>query len=425
MTETGSEEQSPSAMTAAERPGLLIILTRVALPVVILAAGFVAYWILSAEPEKAKRPPAKPQVIRTRVMELRVQDFPVVVTTNGTVQAYNEVTLSAQVSGQIIRINPVFEAGSYFAKGDVLVELDPRDYSTAVAVAEARQLGAQSTFELATQNHERAKELFQKGVGTEVELRQASANRSQAAADLDSSAAQVVKAKRDLERTKIRAPFDGRVRRKVVGLGQSAGVGTPLGVVFAIEFAEVRLPIAGRELPFLDLPELADDVPVEVELRDAINLESETVWEAKILRTEGALNEDTLELFTIARVEDPFGRKSGRPPLRIGQPVIGSIAGKVLTGVVALPRSAVRKLDQIVLVDKTELTLTTLTIVPIWSNEDVVVVRDPSIPDGALLSTTRLVYAPTGVKVEIIPEMEPPAEPVNETTTSKAGSDTE
>ena len=142
-------------------------------------------------------------------------------------------------------------------------------------------------------------------------------------------------------------------------------------------------------------------------MRDAVSEASETVWNAKIVRTEGALDRDSLELFAIARVEDPFGRKSGHPPLRIGQPVAASISGKVLQNVVALPRGAVRQLDQICLVDETELTLTTMTIVPLWSDEQYVIVRDPLIEDGAWLSTTRLVHAPDGAKVEIIPDIEP------------------
>ena len=121
------------------------------------------------------------------------------------------------------------------------------------------------------------------------------------------------------------------------------GPGTALGVVFAVDFAEIRLPIDARKRQYLDLPELPGDSPVLVELRDAISEASETVWKAKIIRTEGALDEDSLELFAIARVDDPFGRKSGHPPLRIGQPVVGSIAGKVLDQVVALPRGAVRQ----------------------------------------------------------------------------------
>ena len=75
----------------------------------------------------------------------------------------------------------------------------------------------------------------------------------------------------------------------------------------------------------------------------------------------------------------------------------------MLKEVVALPRSAVRQLDQIHLVDS-ELSLVGKTINPIWRDKDNVIVRDPEIADGEMLATTRMVYPPEGAKVEIIPD---------------------
>ena len=380
-------------------------LTRLGLPAAVLLAGGIGYALLSRKPAKPELPPAKAQPIRTRVIEVKVRDFPVKVRTQGIVRAHQESTLSAQVSGLIAQINPVFEVGAYFAKGDVLVELEVNDYRIALAVAEARLLGAKAALQLATLDHERNLKLLQDKLISDAVADQTSAVRSQAAADVDSAVAQVERAKRDLDRTKIPAPFDGRVRHRAVGLGQSVGPGTALGGVFAIDFAEVRLPIAGRELQFLKLPEKLDDPPVDVELRDAVGGASGTVWKAKIVRTDGALDDNSLELFAIARVDDPFGLKSGHPPLRIGQPVTAFIAGQVLTNVVALPRMAVRQLDQVILIDKQDLTLTPKTILPIWADEEHVVVRDPAIHEEVWLSTTQLVYAPAGSKVEIIPDI--------------------
>lgn len=407
-------------MPATRLTGLFGVLARSALPICILAAGTGAYSILSNEPEKPKSPPVEKQDLRTKVTELRITDYPVVIKTHGIVQAHNEVSISAEVPGLITHVSPSFEVGSYFSEGEILVELDAQDYTTALALAEAQLLGARAALQLARQVHEQNLKLVAKDVVSETEVSQTSAALAQAEAQLDSATAGVEQAQRNLERTKIRAPFDGRVRQKAIGLGQSVGLGTPLGVVFAVDFAEVRLPIAGRELQFLDLPELAGDRPVEVTLRDAVGEASSTIWKAKIVRTEGALDADSLELFAIARIDDPFGLKSGEPPLRIGQPVEGSIVGKTLTGVAALPRAAVRQLDKVYLVDQTELTLSSKTIEPIWSDEEHVFVRDASIRDGSWLSTTHLVYAPDGAKVEIIPEVESGPQPPTQKTSAGA-----
>jgi RND family efflux transporter MFP subunit len=377
-------------------------LFRLALPLAALSIGLVAYSRLSIESEEKKNEPALKQLLRTSVKELSVTDYPVVVKTNGIVQSHNEVTLSVEVSGRIIRINPLFEVGSYFKSGELLVELDATDYENALAVAKAQALSATSALDLAAQTHDRMRQLIRTNNVSEAELNEAAAQRKQAAAQLDAAQAAVERATKDLERTKVLAPFDGRVRQKVVGLGQLVAPGTPLGIAFAVDFAEVRLPIGARESQFLELPEHVGDAAVDVVLQDAVNPDSELQWQGKIVRTEGALDVDSLELFVIARIDDPFGLRSGQPPLRIGQPVTGLIAGKVLEQVIAIPRSAVRQLDQVYLVDPSQLTVTAKSIDSIWSDEEHVIVRHTNIPDNSLLSTTQLVYVPNGAKVEII-----------------------
>lgn len=396
-----------SSETSARRPAAASKLLRLLLPVAVLVLGWIGFAILSIEPEQAKQPPAEPRPLKTKVLELKARDYPTVIRTQGTIRPHDEVGLTAQVPGRILQIGPGFEDGAFFSLGDVLVELDATDYATAVVVAEAQLARAIAAH---AQEEIRAKQarLNWEDLGYEEEpsdlvlrlpqLREAKAN-------VDAATAQVERAKRDLERTKVRAPFDGRVRQRLVGVGQSVGSGTALGTVFATDFAEVRLPITARDMALLDLPETPAESPVDVELRDALNPGNETVWRAKIVRTEGALDQNTLELFAIARIDDPFGRQSGHPPLRIGQPVLGSVPGRVLTNVIAVPRVAVRQLDRIFLVNQRELTLHGRTIFPIWSNEEHLVIRDPAIPDGSFLATTHLVYAPDGAKVEIIPDI--------------------
>lgn len=378
------------------------VFIRALVPLGIVGAGVMAYVTLANNVVEDEKPPAEVQTIRTRVTDLKVSDYQVVITTQGIVQPINEVTVSAEVSGQVVSVSPQFEAGSYFAKGDVLLQLDDRDYKTAVTVAKAQELSAKSALELATLNHDRIQKLFDRnGASSIAEVNQSAATQAQAQASLDSATAAVEQAERDLERTSIIAPFSGRVRSKEIGLGHSVGIGAPLGRVFAVDYAEVRLPIAGRELRFLNLPEHTGDAPVEVELRDAIS-RSDDVWRAQIVRTEGALDPDSLELFAIARIEDPFGLQTGEPPLRIGQPVQASIEGKVLHKVVALPRKAVRQLDKINLVERDELTLMPLTIEAVWSDEEHIIVRKCEVDPSALLATTPIVYAVEGSKVEII-----------------------
>jgi RND family efflux transporter MFP subunit len=389
---------------------------RVLLPLGMLAIGWIGFSILSVEPDKTKIPEGKKRGIKTRVVELQVQDFTTTIRTRGIVRPHNEVTLTPQVAGKISRILPGFEDGTFFKEGDVLMELDPQDYESAVIVAQAQIARADAAHKLEQTRAKQAK-LNWDDLGLDEEPNDLVLRLPQlreAKAIVDSATAQLEQAKRNLERTKVRALFNGRVRHRSVGLGQSAGPGTPLGTVFTIDFAEVRLPIASRDIKFLSLPEGPEDPPIEVKLRDSLN-HNDTIWKAKIIRTEGTLDPASLELFAIARVIDPFGRKSGHPPLRIGQPVAASISGHVLKKVIVVPREGVQQLDRILLVDPADLTISSRNIEPIWSDEKNVVIRDTTIPDGTLLAVTRIHYAPIGSKVEI---MEDPVETVTEVTTT-------
>lgn len=387
---------------------LFRILFRGIIPLAVLAAGVFTYLHLSKGINEELTPPEEEKQIQTRVAEIHATDYQVQISTQGIVQPINTITLSAQVSGQIVDVSPQFEVGAYFSEGDVLLQVDDRDYRTAVEVAKAAYLSASSARDLAQLNHDRTEKLFLKKGVSEAEVNQSAATLAQAEAAVASATSAVEQAERDLERTAILAPFSGRVREKNIGLGHSVGIGTPLGVVFGVDYAEVRLPIASREMQYLTLPEHAGDEPVAVELRDALQETSPAVWDARIVRTEGTLDQDSLELFAIARIEDPFGLKTGDAPLRIGQPVQASIAGATLTDVVRLPRDAVRQLDRINLINKDDLTLLPGTIAAIWSDEDHIIVRRSDIPPGTMLAMTPIVYPVEGATVEVIPDTEIP-----------------
>lgn len=398
---------------AANDVGVVAKVLRLILPVLLLAVGWFAFnhWI---EPEaREKRAPGLPQLPKTKVVELKVVDFEPQIETNGVVQSHNEITLTSQVGGRIVDIHAQFQDGAYFKKGTVLVELDKADFKTAVASAKSQQAQALA---IQAQEKTRAKQalLDWKDLGYEEEpsdlvlrvpqLREAEAR-------VEAATAQLEQAERALERCKISAPFDGRVRKRLVGVSQTIGGGTALGSIFAVDYAEVRLPVGASQMRFLELPEEASDPPVRIVLRDALDEDNETEWVAWIVRTEGALNEQSLDLFAIARIDDPFGRKSGKAPLRIGQPVTAKVPGRPLEKVVAVPREAVRQLSRITVVDPDSHIISKRSVTPVWENDTHLIIKDESLVDGTLLATAFLSYNPDGTKVEILPDSSPQDEP--------------
>lgn len=395
-------------------------LIRILIPVLILAIGFGA-WKWLGTPVDEPLPQHRPaQRLQTEKAILNTTDYPVIIESQGIVRAQYSATLTPLVSGTIIKIHPAFEDGAFFNENDILIELDPADLKTAVLAAESRLARAEAALiqENARANQARAN---WEDIGFNEEpsplvlripqLREAEANVSSAQADLD-------QAQRNLDRAKVKAPFKGRVAKRLVGLGQSINATSPLGEVFATSTAEIRIPLAPAQLPFVKLPASENDTPVRVVLTDALGDPSQPAhhqWIANIIRTEGTLDPESRELFAIARIDDPFSLNSDLPELRIGQPLRAAIDGTTLKDVFVIPRSAMRGINRIFLIDKQDPKIIRKDITPIWSNNDVLIVAAELNP-GDWLATSRLPYAPDGAPVEIVSP--PPTDEAAGPTTS-------
>ncbi|MAF23938.1 MAG: efflux transporter periplasmic adaptor subunit [Roseibacillus sp.] len=398
-----SNTANPFAEASGRKAGLVL---RIVLPLALLVLGIIGYNKLSVEIPEEAQPRRERKPVETRVLELKREDYQVKIPSQGNVRAHGLVNLTAEVAGKVQAIHPPFEEGAFFAKGDILLEINPIDLQVALISAQAQVASAQLNLEKEEALAEQAR-LDWKDLGYEDEpsaLVRREPQLKAARQGLLLAEAQEQSALRNLERTKVTAPFDGRVLRRTVGVGQSIGPSTSLAEIFATDYSEVRLPLSTLNLRDITLPEDASDPPLVVTLRDGLDDQSSTEWSARILRTEGALDANTLELFAIARIEDPFGLQSEQPPLRVGQPVIASIPGKTLEDVFVIPREAVSQLSRIRIVDPTTMKLDSSYIRPLHSDDDHIIFRDSSLEDGTLLVLTRLVYAPDGGGVIIIPE---------------------
>jgi RND family efflux transporter MFP subunit len=400
------------------------MLARILIPVFILVLGFGAWKWLGQPIEEPKSQRRESMKLETARLELKRTRFPVILETQGTVRAHHTTTLTAQVPGTVLRVGAGFEDGAFFEAGEILLELDPADLQASLAGSESRLARAEAAL---AQEEARAKQarLNWEDIGYKDEpsplvlrvpqLKEAHANVSAAKADLD-------QAQRNLQRTKIRAPFAGRVKSRMVGLGQAVGGTTGLGEIFATDYAEIRLPLSAAQLAFAKLPTRDDDAPVSVTLTDALSTSAVPhTWQAKIVRTEGALDEASRELFAIARIDDPFGLESGNPELRMGQPVRAAVEGLVLEDVFVLPRTALRGVNRVFLIEREGLTIQRTDVQVLWSTADALVVRE-GFQEGDWLATSRLPYAPNGAPVVIVEEATAADVPPAEGTTKTSGS---
>lgn len=374
------------------------LLLKILLPVLVLVGSvFAAKTILENRPEPRTRP-SFASIQAVDAITLAESNYPVSIRSQGTVQPTKSSTLVAEATGTVIELPEVFVVGGIFSEGDVLLQIDERDYSIALTQAQANLAQATAAMQEELARGDLAKsewESLQNGrKASQFMLRvpQLAASR----ANRDAARAQVDRAKLDLDRTRFIAPYDGRVLEKSVNQGQFVSRGSLLGQIYSTNSVDVRLPLSNRQLTFLDIP-TSGDVPQSllpnIELSAAVG-GVEQKWTGKVVRAEG-VDAGTQQLNVIARVDNPYA--AGKPPLHVGQYIEANIAGRVLEDVFVLPRSALREGREVLLVNK-ESQLERREVVVAWSDSETVAVSD-GLEAGAVLVITPLSTVTNGTPV--------------------------
>lgn len=264
----------------------------------------------------------------------------------GEVRPRTDINLTAEVSGRITRTSEHFVAGGAFKDGDLLVKIEDDKYRVAVAAAKSRMAQSEENLrreeaeaDLAQKDYEA---LERQSAASDLTLRKPQL--AQARAAFDAAKADVDSARLDLQRTELRAPFDGRVRERIAGEGQFIAPGAAIGRIFSTDVAEIRLPLSdsdlaklGISLAFVETPE---NPGPKVTLSSTIGGEFHE-WVARIARTDGAIDPSTRQISAIAVVEDPYGKGAdGGSPLAIGLFVDAVIEGRAIERAIVLPRTA-------------------------------------------------------------------------------------
>ncbi len=324
---------------------------------IVVSIAIVIALVTYQQAKNAAKKPETTKAVLVDVIEAEVQSLNFSVESQGTVRPRTETTLVSEVAGKIVSVAPEFVAGGFFREGEILLQIDPSDYQTGLKRAEAALASREARLADEIARSKQALKDWQ-NIGREDQPSDLVLRKPQLAdarANVSAAEADVQKAKRDLERTRITVPYDGLVREKLVDIGQYVAPGTRLAVTFAIDTAEVRLPLTHNDLRYLDLPS-------ETEAKQrrknfpAVILSAEQggetrTWEARIIRTEGVVDEISRVTYAVAQVTDPYGLlgQSHQQELKIGTFVNASIEGLPAKNVVVLPRFVLRA-DNTVLV---------------------------------------------------------------------------
>jgi RND family efflux transporter MFP subunit len=394
------------------KPGLLRKLVRVLLmyllPLVVLTiAGFGAVRLVKTGPKAQQRPPEQSSIL-VQVQTVGHTDASVMVHAMGTVIAAQEVILQPRVSGEIVKISPAFIPGEHFKAKEVILQIDPEDYE--LALEQSRSQVAQSRYavklELGYQDiaqHEWELLGVKDASESERELALRKPHLEKANASLSAAQAAEQKAKLDLERTRIVAPFNGIITMKNVDVGAQVTPQTELARMVGTDEYWIQVSIPVDQLKWITFPKAGNErgSVVRIYLRNGV--EGVNHWTGYVLRLLGDLEPQGRMARILVTVHDPLGldvpEGKKRSPLLIGSFVNVVIEGVKVRNIIAMPRAVLRDGSNIWIMNKSdELEIRKVEIV--WGGPNRVFIRD-GIQDGERIVVSDLATPVSGTRLRV------------------------
>lgn len=317
---------------------------QILVPLVILGGGaFLAKRIA----DKAKKPSAEAPVDtrpRVRLVQATTEDVRLDIRSQGNVQPLRTAELSTEVGGRIVTTADALRAGGSFRAGDELLRLDATDFELAVVQQEAAVARADLRLQQERAEADAAVRAWRELEGerqAEPLVVRAPQIRD-AEAELAAARALLAKRKLDLQRTRVLAPFAGRVQSVVADLGQTVQPGQRIATLFDTTAVEVPLPIPLDEAAFADLPlhGAPDGVSGPKVLLAAEFGGQRAEWHGRVVRIASEIDRRTRQMTVIARVDAP---DRATVPLLLGMFVTATIEGRLTPNTLHLPLAAMQR----------------------------------------------------------------------------------
>jgi RND family efflux transporter MFP subunit len=326
---------------------------------------------------------------------------PVPIRGEGFIQPFREVALAAETSGRVVEMHPSLEARGRFSEGEILIRLDDATARASLEQTDANIASTEARLDLVETQLKRAETLRARGVISQDQLDQLESQQTELTASLTALRAGRRTAEIALERTAIRAPFDGAVLNSTVELGTIASSGLALATLYSVDELEVTVPVRQAEAALI--PGLFEGAGGSATVK--ADFAGRTYqWNASIARVDNALDKRTRTLDVTLRLEDMMGQQVSGTPTASGAPpaLINSFARVVIDGVqdeslYAIPSTAYRAGDTVWLYVDGTLVVTRAERVHVDGEESFV--RIGELPDGAEIVTSSLDTAFAGMKV--------------------------
>lgn len=342
------------------------------------------------EAQKVERERVLPGV---EVMSAKKTDVPLQIPSQGLVRAMRETSLASEVAGRVAKVSPRFKVGERFAEGEVLIELEDGDYRSAITQAESALAESKAALIQEQARAEQAVRDWNKIAPgqpvTDLAARkpQLLSNEARVRAAEDA----LERAKRDLGRTQIRAPFAGRLRATLTELGSYLMPGGRVADFDSTGSYEIRLPVSLDDLTFLNM-----QAGVKTRLKADI-AGQELTWQGKVVRTEGEVERASRSVYLLAEIAED--ERPENAFLKPGLFLRAEIEGRVAKGVFQIPRRAFLDETRLIIVgpgDKLEIR----TVKTLRGGRDSVLVAE-GLKEGERVCLTSLPAAMNGMEVRV------------------------
>ncbi len=320
-------------------------------PFLIVFSSMVVFTLMiKLKPEaEFQKPNVIPQVVET--MAAYPSEVRAKINSQGTIRPEHEIIITSEVRGKVEWISTKFLDGAGFSIGDTLMKIEKRDYELALISRESSLFQARLALEREEAEANLANiEWKRVGKGDASSLTLREPQLAQARAVLAAAEAAYEQSKRNLKRTEVIAPFDGRVRKKMVDIGANLVPGSRIADIYNTLNYEVRLPVADKDIPFLGIP--LDGTTLSESSRPSVLLTTSyggDTFQANgyIVRSESQIDPKTRMISVIATI--PMNKMNKK--LKVGMFVNAEIDGLSFKNITVVPRSAVKN-DMIWVVEK-------------------------------------------------------------------------
>ncbi|PSQ95419.1 MAG: efflux transporter periplasmic adaptor subunit [Bacteroidetes bacterium SW_9_63_38] len=330
------------------------------------AGAAVTVLIFSTEPTAQRSGATKQTAMLVEVTTVAPDTVRPTIEAMGTVRPAQEVVLSPQVDGKIVRRGDAFTPGGYVDQGETLLQIDPSDYRNTLQERQSALQQAQAELTLEQGQQAVAKQDYRQlgdtlsGANEALVLRKPQLE--SAKSEVEAARAAVEQAKLNLQRTTIEVPFDAHIVERSVNVGSQVAPGDELARLVGLETYWVEATVPMSKLRWLEMPTDGQQ-GARVRVRNRTAWPDSSYREGRLFRLVGSLEEDTRLARVLIEVPDPLARESDRPRLMLGAYVEARIRTKRLDDVVRLNRDYVRDNETVWLMENGALTIQDVNVV--------------------------------------------------------------